>query len=288
MNPYGPERDLIKSDFKKLNQLVRANKNEEIVSCKVIKCNKDLSLEVEIGEYQGHIPADEVQASCIRNTQYKVIKLVGHFIKCVITDIKSDEDGVVVTLSRAKAQQMCIDEYLSKLEIGDVIRASVDGIVNYGVYCDIGCGITSLLPISNICTIPILNMKTFFGNTKNIYVAIKDIDREKKRFVLTHKELLGTWEDEINDICAGETLTGTIINNTDYGVFISIGQNLKGIADLEEPFDNLSKGTKVSVFIKGINKEKKKIRLKIISVQESQESQAIKFKYYVTSGKISF
>ena len=37
---------------------------------------------------------------------------------------------------------------------------------------------------------------------------IKCIDRKLERVILTYKELLGTWEENVKDFSEGETVTG--------------------------------------------------------------------------------
>ena len=53
----------------------------------------------------------------------------------------------VATLSRAQAQQMCKAEYLDLLASGDVLRARVTRLEPFGAFCDVGCGISALMPI---------------------------------------------------------------------------------------------------------------------------------------------
>ena len=92
---------------------------------------------------------------------------------------------------------------------------------------------------------------------------IKSIDRKLERVVLTYKELLGTWEDNIKKFNEGDIVTG-IARETDKcknGIFIELKPNLVGMAEYKS---NVNYGQDVIVYIKKIIPEKKKIKLIII------------------------
>ena len=66
----------------------------------------------------------------------------------VVQGTTQDESGeAVYLLSRAAAQRACREQYLDQLENGSVIPCTVTHIENFGAFCDVGCGISALLPI---------------------------------------------------------------------------------------------------------------------------------------------
>ena len=102
------------------------------------------------------------------------------------------------------------------------------------------------------------------------------------KITLSHKELLGTWEENAREFSPGQTVTGVIRSVEDYGIFVEITPNLAGLA---EPRENVRVGQQASVFIKSILKDKMKIKLIIIDSFES--SYIPKIKYYSTDDIIS-
>ena len=90
-------------------------------------------------------------------------------------------------------------------------------------------------------------------------VAIKSI--EKDRITLTMKELLGTWEENAKQFCAGQTVSGVVRSIEDYGVFVELAPNLAGLAELRQ---GVFVGQRASVYIKSLIPEKMKIKLVII------------------------
>lgn len=98
---------------------------------------------------------------------------------------------------------------------------------------------------------------------ERVNTMIKSIDKQTGKLILTYKELLGTWEENIKDFEEGCTVVG-IARETEKdnnGIFVELKPNLVGLADYK---DDIEYGQKVSVYIKKIIPEKKKIKLVII------------------------
>ena len=92
---------------------------------------------------------------------------------------------------------------------------------------------------------------------------IKSIDVEKNKIVLTYKELLGNWEENIKEY-SEKTVVDGIVKEADKfknGIFIELKPNLVGLAEYKE---GLEYGQAVKVYIKKIIKDRKKIKLLII------------------------
>ena len=88
---------------------------------------------------------------------------------------------------------------------------------------------------------------------------MRSVDVENRRITLTHRELLGTWEENAALFAAGETVRGIVRSVEPYGVFIELAPNLSGLAENRE---GLTPGTPVSVYIKSILPQRMKIKLR--------------------------
>lgn len=80
------------------------------------------------------------------------------------------------------------------------------------------------------------------------------------RLHLTHKELLGTWEQNAALFAPGQTVPGIIRSVESYGVFVELTPNLTGLAEWQE---GLCVGETAVVYIKSMQKERMKIKLLI-------------------------
>ena len=195
-----------------------------------------------------------------------IISRVNRPVSFIITDFtKSDNGETIAVLSRRKAQQKCMDNYISALHCGDVIDAKITHLEPFGAFADIGCGIVSLIPIDTISVSRIEHPCERFSVGMNIKAVVRTV--ENGRISLTHKELLGSWEENVRSFHIGETVAGIIRSVEDYGAFIELAPNLAGLAERK---DGIVSGVQASVYIKNIIPERMKIKLIIIDTFEQK------------------
>lgn len=120
-----------------------------------------------------------------------------------------------------------------------------------------------LLHIEDMSIARIKTPSERFDIGQKIDVMVKSIDKQNGRVILTHKELLGTWEENIKNYEEGSTVLGIAreVEKSKNGIFIELMPNLVGLADYRE---DIEYGKKVSVFVKKILYDKKKIKLVIL------------------------
>ena len=116
---------------------------------------------------------------------------------------------------------------------------------------------------------------------QQILCAIKNRDAQG-RFVLTIRELLGTWAENAARFTVGETVVGIVRSVEEYGTFVEIAPNLAGLA---ESCSGLAPGQAVSVYIKNILPDKMKIKLVIVNHSLGQ-SHRFDLRYFITEGHI--
>ena len=184
-------------------------------------------------------------------------------------------------LSRAEAQRMCKAEYLDTLTPGDILPCTVTHIEPFGTFCDVGCGISALLPIDCMSVSRISSPADRVSVGQQILCAIKSRDVQG-RFVLTIRELLGTWAENAAAFTVGETVVGIVRSVEEYGTFVEIAPNLAGLA---ESCPDLHPGQPVSVYIKNILPDKMKIKLVIVNHSLSQ-SHRFELRYFITEGHL--
>ena len=289
MNGFYPEGKLYNTQENKRYMLSPATLLDAqirgvVLEAPVIMCDTDHNLIVNLGCMKGVIPRREGAIGIDSGTTRDIalISRVGKPVCFIITEIKSDDDGeLYALLSRKKAQTLCKSYIESEYKIGQVIDTVVTHLESFGAFCDIGCGNIALLPIDAISVSRISHPKDRFYVGDKIKAVIKSIADDGK-ITLSHKELLGTWEENAREFSPGQTVTGVIRSVEDYGIFVEITPNLAGLA---EPRENVKVGQQASVFIKSILKDKMKIKLIIIDSFES--SYMPKIKYYSTDEVIT-
>ena len=258
--------------------------NETITEAVVTMCDEEHNLIVDLGCMKGIIPRNEGAIGIDNGTTRDIalISRVGRPVSFIIEEIKTDSKGVLYAiLSRKRAQEKCISYLLNNYNTGDIIDAKITHFESFGVFCDIGCGNVALLPIDSISVARIFHPRDRFKLGDNIKVIIKDISADSK-ITLSHKELLGTWEENAAQFSQGQTVTGVIRSIEDYGTFVELTPNLAGLA---EPRPDIYVGQQASVYIKSIIPEKMKIKLIIIDSFDSYYMPQIN--YFYTDEKIS-
>lgn len=151
-------------------------------------------------------------------------------------------------------------DLIEQLNVGQVVSGKVKSIQPYGAFIELDNGIVGLLHIEDISVVRIKTPKDRFYIGEQIDVIIKNIDLQLGRVEFTHKELLGSWDENVQGLQEGSTVPG-IIRQTEKnknGIFIELKPNLVGMAEYEE---GLQYGQNVDVYIKKIIKDKKKIKL---------------------------
>ena len=289
MNPtYYPEGMFPKSlraDEMTREQLKKACLEGTILEATARSATPQHDLLVDLGGIQGIIPRADT-AIVIADGTVRDIAILSRVGKPVCFQIAS-VDGLydprpTLLLSRKAAQQEALHYLLHDILTGTVLPAVVTHLDRFGAFCDIGCGNVSLLSIEHISISRINHSRDRFQEGQHIFVAIGSQDPVLGRINLTHKELLGTWQENAQNFSVGETVVGVVRSVKDYGVFIELSPNLSGLAEYRE---DLRPGDRVSVYIKAIVPERQKVKLIVIRTLP-QDVPLPPLHYYKTSGSV--
>ena len=91
----------------------------------------------------------------------------------------------------------------------------------------IGGGVVGLLHVEDISVSRIKTPEERFFNGQKINVMIKSIDKDNNKIVLSYKELLGNWDENIKEY-SEKTVVEGIVKETDKfknGIFIELKPN---------------------------------------------------------------
>ena len=193
--------------------------------------------------------------------------------------LKADDGEGNVVLSKKRADQIVVwDELADAFEAGKALDVTVKEAVKGGVVAFVK-GIRAFIPASQLSVAYVEDLEEFVG--KALQVKIIDLNKEKKNVVLSRKEIekaelqvvkAKLWET----LLPGDTMKGEVKRLEKFGAFIDIG-GLDGLAHVSQlswkrvkhPSEVVSIGDKVDVEILEVNKEKNRISLKVLNVQEN-------------------
>ena len=182
--------------------LAKARTSGAILEGTALECSpRDMSLLVDLGGSYGVIPRDEAGRGegGIPVRDIAVITRVAHTV-CFKVAALPGEAGPYAILSRRAAQDECEENYLSRLAPGDVIPAAVTHLEPFGAFVDVGCGVVSLLTVDTVSVSRIASPADRFSVGDAVSAVVRSRDPETGRIFLTHRELLGTWEENAREI----------------------------------------------------------------------------------------
>lgn len=268
MKQYYPENVLISTEENRLALSSKATLkdawyNGRTLEARAVMCDKEHNLHVDLGAMRGLIVREE-GAIGIEDGSVRDIAIISRVNKPVVFKILGfapDPQGeTIALLSRRAVQEDCMRDYVRQLRPGDVIDAVVTHMEPFGVFCDIGAGISALMPIDAISVSRIPHPSARFHPGQRIKAIVKARDA-LDRVTLSYKELLGTWEENAAFFKPGETVPGIVRSVERYGIFVELRENLAGLAEYAP---GVEPGQHASVYIKSLIPERMKIKLIIV------------------------
>ena len=245
--------------------LNNAIKTQEILEAKVIDCDDNYNLHVKFDNNKfGIINRNEIQVNTTANLEnFKKNISTSKINKFVQFKVKGIDESNNYILSRKSVEEDAISWIKNEVSEGNVLKGIVKSIQPYGAFVEIGGGVVGLLHIEDISVARIKTPKERIRVGQKINVMVKSIDKSQNKIILTYKELLGSWEENIKDIKEGTTIVGKAreIEKSKNGIFIELKPNLVGLAEYK---DGIEYGQNVDVYVKKIIPEKKKIKLIIV------------------------
>lgn len=249
-----------------IDTLAEAMRRHTVLEAMAERCDSQKNLHLRLGQWTGVIPRDET-ALGLREGKVReiaVLSRVGKPVAFRVLGLEANDGKLIPLLSRRAAQSSAL-EAIRKLPTGTVLDATVTHLESFGAFVDIGCGLTSMIPIDRISVSRIPHPRCRFRPGQQIRAVLLGTDPETGHVLLSHRELLGTWAENAAHFAPGETVTGIVRGIQDYGIFVELAPNLTGLA---ECCPGIKENQRVSVFIKSIQPDRRKIKLLIIDALE--------------------
>ena len=164
-------------------------------------------------------------------------------------------------------------EHISNYEQGKKYKVKVVKITNYGCFCELESGLSTLLHSSeiswtkkNIATEKIFKVGDF------IDCIITEIDTEKRRVAISHKLTIeNPYLSLEKKYPVGETIEGIVVSTNEYAVYVKLenfdidgflhANDLSYVGKPEDELTKYKKGMKLKVKILEINKDDLKVRV---------------------------
>ncbi len=204
-----------------------------------------------------------------------------------IFNIGEKHDLKVISVDKEKLQVGCSIkqlspdpfEHIENYELKKIYKAKVVKIMDFGAFCELEPGLTTLLHSSELSwTKKNTSVKKMFKVGDEIDCVITEIDKAKRRVAISHKLTKeNPFEIFEKKYPLGTEVSGVVVNKNEYSLFVNI-ENLDIDAFLhcndltyldngEEELKKYNKGDKIKVKILEIKIDDQKIRVGLKQTQ---------------------
>ena len=164
-------------------------------------------------------------------------------------------------------------EHISNYQVGSKYKVKVDKITDYGCFCSLEPGLSTLLHSSEMSwTKRNVAPKKIFKVGDLIDCVITEIDKEKRRIAISHKLTLeNPYESFIKKFPEGSEVEGVISSINEYALYVKLDKfdidgflhanDLSYLNNPDEEIKKFKKGDKLKVKVLEIKKEDQKIRI---------------------------
>ena len=277
----------------------------KVVNGTVIQLDKD-GVYVSFGyRHDGLIPYSEWSQTESAEELQNSIK-VGDEVEAKVVPGSTKSD--FVRLSKIKAERDAAWKNVAELPEGEkrpatvkvlrIIKNKAKNIVGLGVAVE---GVEGFMPASHVELRRVEDFTGYVG--KELEAEIIEVDLEKKRIVVSRRDLLraeaeakrkaykeakeariaaakearaAAEEAAYNSVAEGEVYTGKVVKVAEFGLFVEIGEGLVGLVHNTElswdrsvkAADVAKEGDEVTVLVKSIDRENKRVALSIKATLE--------------------
>ena len=204
-----------------------------------------------------------------------------------VFNIGEKHDLKVISVDKEKLQVGCSIkqlspdpfEHIENYELNKVYKVKVVKIMDFGAFCELEPGLTTLLHSSELSwNKKSASAKKMFKVNDEINCVITEIDKEKRRVAISHRLTLeNPFETFEKKFPIGTTVEGEVVNKNEYSLFVKVGDldidtflhcnDLAYTNNGEQELDKYKKGDKIKVKVLEIKSTEQKIRVGLKQTQ---------------------
>tara|TARA_Y100001958_G_C21234545_1_gene560713 strand:+ start:971 stop:2695 length:1725 start_codon:yes stop_codon:yes gene_type:complete len=204
-----------------------------------------------------------------------------------VFNIGEKHDLKVISVDKEKLQVGCSVKQLSQdpfehvenYELNKVYKVKVVKIMDFGAFCELEPGLTTLLHSSELSwTKKNLSAKKMFRVGDEIDCVITEIDKEKRRVAISHRLTKENPYEVFNKkYPVGTIVEGEIVNKNEYSLFVKVEDldidaflhcnDLTYLNNGEEELEKYKKGDKIKVKVLEIKTSEQKVRVGLRQTQ---------------------
>ena len=204
-----------------------------------------------------------------------------------VFNIGEKHDLKVISVDKEKLQVGCSVkqlspdpfEHIENYELNKVYKVKVVKIMDFGAFCELEPGLTTLLHSSELSwSKKNTSAKKMFKVNDIINCVITEIDKEKRRVAISHRLTLeNPFEIFEKKFPIGSIVEGEVVNKNEYSLFVKVGDleidtflhcnDLTYLGNGEQELNNYKKGDKIKVKVLEIKISDQKVRVGLKQTQ---------------------
>lgn len=267
----------------------RAEKRDEIIKNikigdimeGIIKNITDYGVFIDLGGVDGLLHITDISWKRVSNPNE--LFQIGQKITVKVINFDRESGRVSLGMKQLEKDPW---ENIDNFEVGKIYKGTVTNLTDYGAFIDLDDGIEGLVHVSEISwTKKNVHPSKVISTGDSVDVMILEIDREKRRISLGLKQCTpNPWKEFAETHKVGDIIEGEIKNITEFGIFVSLGNDLDGMVHLsdidwdknpEEAVKDYSKGMTIKTKILEIDADKERISLGIKQLKEDRVASSL-------------
>ena len=230
-------------------------------------------IEIEPG-VEGLIHVSEMSWTKRVRHPSKVVEL-GQMVEAIVKDLDVERKRISLSIKEVQANpwKLALDRY----PVGCIVKGVVRNVTDFGIFIGVDEGIDGLVHVSDISWKQRQCKPTEVANKGDEFeVKVLNIDVDQERLSLGIKQLTeDPWKDLDEKHPLGTDITGTVVNLTDFGIFVEVSDGVEGLVHISEIDSKIPKnkvhetypvGTVVKANIIKIDLEDRRLGLSISEV----------------------
>jgi small subunit ribosomal protein S1 len=232
-------------------------------------------LRVEVLQRKSFCPISQVGLDFVEDPA----DYVGKTFDFLITTFEENGKNIVVSRRAllAREQEKARKAFYETLSVGNVMTGTVTRIMPFGAFVKIADGVEGMVHVSELSWSRTAKPESMVKVADSVQVTVISIEPDKKpgllKIGLSMKQLFeNPWESAGENFHEGQKILGTVTRCTNFGAFVEVAAGIEGLVHISEmsykkrvlkPEDEVSIGETVSVLIKEVDLEKRRLSLSI-------------------------
>ena len=177
---------------------------------------------VDLGGIEGLVHVSELAFRRLEHASEAVT--VGDTVVVKLKSLEQTDKGLRISLSVKDAMENPWDGAVNAFFEGQRARGTVVRVESFGAFVELAPGLEGLVHVSELAWEHVKRPSDVVSVGDTVQVEVQSIDKERNRISLSMKAIAGDpWETIEERYVPGVTVTGTVENVEDFGVFVDLG-----------------------------------------------------------------